>query len=217
MLSPHAIKNFYDRFGSRQDRQAFYEDRALDILVEQGKFAEARFMIEFGCGTGRLADRLLTTFPALTYQGFDVSSTMANLATRRLAAFGKRSSVSQLQLGTIRLPVRDHSADRLISTYVLDLLPVSDIEAFFGEALRVLRPGGLLCLSSLTNGPTLLSGIVSHLWSTLFRIRPQAVGGCRPIDLESFHKAADWQLEHDSKSIQWGIPSEVMVLRAHAA
>ena len=59
-LSPTEAKEFYDRFGSRQDRQGFYEDAALDRLIRYGDFASSRRVFELGCGTGRLAHRLLT-------------------------------------------------------------------------------------------------------------------------------------------------------------
>lgn len=217
MLSSSAVKDFYDRFGSRQDRQAFYEDLPLDVLVSNADFAEAHSAAEFGCGTGRLAARLLSTFPDLSYQGFDVSTTMVELAKTRLAVFEQRASVIRLSPGTLHFPIGDRSMDRLLSTYVLDLLPGPDIMTFFVEARRVLKPGGLLCISSLTNGPTVVSTLVSHLWSIVFRISPLIVGGCRPIELGQFCLASDWSQKHHSKQVQWGIPSEVLVLRSQAA
>lgn len=51
---------YYDRFGDKQDKQGFYEDIALAELVRYGRFEEATRVVEFGCGTGRFAERLLT-------------------------------------------------------------------------------------------------------------------------------------------------------------
>lgn len=93
MLGPAAIKQFYDRFGGRQDGQAFYEDRALDDLRAHAAFAEARTIAELGCGTGRFAARILTACPEAAYVGFDVSTTMLRLARSSLARFGERASV----------------------------------------------------------------------------------------------------------------------------
>jgi SAM-dependent methyltransferase len=58
-LSPARAKAFYDRFGRKQDAQAFYEDAALDDLVSHASFGTARTVFELGCGTGRLAVTLL--------------------------------------------------------------------------------------------------------------------------------------------------------------
>ncbi len=52
-LTRNEAQRYYDRFGSWQDRQGFYEDPALDLLMKLGKFSEATNVFEFGCGTGR--------------------------------------------------------------------------------------------------------------------------------------------------------------------
>ena len=62
--------------------------------------------------------------------------------------------------GTVHFPLSDHSTDRLISSYVLDLLSDGDIRALFAEAHRVLMPGGRLCLASLTNWITLADNLL---------------------------------------------------------
>ncbi|MFQ5347400.1 MAG: class I SAM-dependent methyltransferase, partial [Rhodothalassiaceae bacterium] len=58
-LSRAAMRAFYDRLGRGLDSQAFYEDPALEELVRAGAFEHARVVLEFGCGTGRLAAKLL--------------------------------------------------------------------------------------------------------------------------------------------------------------
>lgn len=217
VLSPLAVKQFYDRFGARQDSQAFYEDDALDDLLASAALADARSVVEFGCGTGRLAKRLLTSFPQASYRGFDVSTTMLSLARSRLARFGDRASVQQLEPGALHLPILDHSCDRLLSTYVLDLLPPTDIETFFRQARRVLGPDGRVCLVSLTTGASAFPRMVARLWGLIYRVRPQLVGGCRPIELGQYCDRADWAILHQRTVVRWAIPSEVLVARPHAA
>jgi len=217
MLSPSAVKQFYDRFGSRQDRQGFYEDRALDDLLASAGLGEAGAIVEFGCGTGRLAQRLLTLGPKARYQGFDVSTTMRSLAQRALRPFADRASVQLLEPGTVVLPIPDRSTDRLISTYVLDLLPAADVETFFQRARRVLKPSGRLCLVSLTNGPTLVPRVVARLWGGIYHLRPQLVGGCRPIQLGPYCDPAHWRILHHRTVVSWGISSEILVAHPHPA
>ncbi|MFQ5351241.1 MAG: class I SAM-dependent methyltransferase, partial [Thermoanaerobaculia bacterium] len=88
-------RTFYDRFGPRQDRQAFYEDAALEGLLAEGGFEGARSVAEFGCGTGRFAEILLAEkLPAeAVYLGVDLSPRMVELARTRLARFGGRARV----------------------------------------------------------------------------------------------------------------------------
>ena len=217
ILSPSGVKEFYDRFGARQDRQAFYEDRALEDLLVHADLPQARTIVELGCGTGRLAKQILALSPHATYQGFEVSITMLKFARQALATFDARTSLHQLDPGTVRLPVPDRSVDRLISTYVLDLLAPGDIATFFQDALRILTPGGRLCLVSLTRGTSLLSRFIAGVWSAIYNWRPALVGGCRPIELLEYCGPASWAIVRVHTIVSWGIPSEVLVARPHAA
>jgi len=213
-LDPPALRTFYDRFGKRLDSQGFYEDPAHDVLVARGDFRDARSVFEFGCGTGKLAARLLeTALPATAhYLGCDLSPVMVELASRRLAAYGERARVA-LSDGRIRFPCPDDAVDRVVATYVLDLLPEAQIREFFAEAQRVLTPGGVLCLASLDGGTGLPSRLVAALWAGLFRLKPDLVGGCRPIRLAPFVDHRAWRRVHGQVVTPFGIPSEVLVLQ----
>jgi ubiquinone/menaquinone biosynthesis C-methylase UbiE len=163
MLSHEEARAFYNRFGSKQDWQRFYEDPAVADLSEHLPLGSATSVIEFGCGTGRLAERMLAR----------------------------------------HLPME--------ATYlVLDLLAESDISALIAEAHRVLKPGGLLGLVSLTHGFTFVSKIIEKIWLSAYKLRPTLVGGCRPITLELFLRNG-WKLRHKERMISFGIPSAVLV------
>src|SRR6516225_9677400 len=60
-FTPDDARHFYDRFGSWQDTQRFYENPAIDDLVKHTDLEHARSVMEFGCGTGSFARRLLET------------------------------------------------------------------------------------------------------------------------------------------------------------
>ncbi|MCF8061167.1 MAG: class I SAM-dependent methyltransferase [Deltaproteobacteria bacterium] len=209
------VQQFYDRFGKKQDLQGFYEDPALDELIGHARFDEAKSVFEFGCGTGRFAARLLSDhLPAsATYCGCDLSRTMVDLARERLASYGDRAQVLQSE-GGIRFPLSDHSVDRIVSTYVLDLLSESDIEAFLHEAYRVIEAGGTMCVVSLTRGTTFASRIVSGIWAAIFRMRASLVGGCRPIRLEPYIDEGAWEVAYQKVVIAYGVPSDVLIVRA---
>lgn len=213
VLTPAEARRFYDRVGSRQDRQAFYEDPALDVLLAHGAFGEARSVFELGCGTGRFAERLLARHlpPTATYHGVDLSPRMLGLAQARLARFAPRVRL-ELSDGSVRLPVASASVDRVVSTYVLDLLADDDIRRVFADAHRVLAPGGRLCLVSLGPGTNALSRVTMTLWRAAFRLRPQWVGGCRPVALGQYVEPAQWTPHHHGSVVAWGIPSEVLVI-----
>lgn len=212
VLSHAGARAYYDRFGKKQDSQGFYEDPALKDLVAHADFGGSRRVFEFGCGTGKFAAKLLEEHLSAdaSYLGCDVSPVMIDLARRRLEAFGERAQVV-LSDGAVRFPLPDHSVDRVVSSYVLDLLSEADIERFFAEAHRVLMPGGAVCIASLTRGFGFLSRIVSSLWMWVFRLRPSLVGGCRPILVDALVDAEGWRILYRRVVTPFGVPSEVLV------
>ena len=96
-LSPPEVKRFYDRLGSAQDWQGFYETPAIKELVGHSAFDTSHSVFEFGCGTGALASRLLQAqLPAdARYVGVDISSTMVSLALSRLKSWSGQARVYQ--------------------------------------------------------------------------------------------------------------------------
>lgn len=212
VLTREQARAFYDRFGARQDRQGFYEDKPLADLAEHGRFEQAEAVVEFGCGTGKFAAKLLEhRLPTdCTYRGFDLSPTMVGLASARLSRWADRAE-ARLTEGAPVLDLPSGSCDRFVSNYVLDLLGAEDIEALIAEAERLLRPGGLLCLVSLTHGRGVISRSVSWLWERVHRRWPARVGGCRPIALRDFVGPERWRIVHRAEFAPWGIASEILI------
>lgn len=211
MLSHEQARRFYDRFGVKLDGQAFYEDPANADLVAHARFGESQAVFEFGCGTGRFAARLLADHLSADcrYVGIDISETMVRIARDRLRPWGERAEVRQSP-GAVVLDEADAGFDRFIATYVLDLLSEEDISRLLAEAHRVLVPGGLLCLASLTEGQSLLAKSVTAVWKMVHAVRPALVGGCRPIRLARYLNDGDWRITHRA-FITRGISSEVVV------
>ncbi|MGO9060521.1 MAG: class I SAM-dependent methyltransferase [Candidatus Binataceae bacterium] len=132
---------FYDRFGRKQDWQRFYEDPAIGLLIEHAAFNQAHRIFEFGCGTGRFAQRLLREVAPTdcSYVGMDVSATMVNIARQRLEPWSGRADV-RLSDGSVRMEEPDRSVDRFVSNYVFDLLGPEQINRVLTQAHRVLVP-----------------------------------------------------------------------------
>jgi len=93
---------------------------------------------------------------------------------------------------------------------VLDLLSEEDLRTLLSEAHRVLEPGGRLGLVSLTRGTTFTSKIIEKGWTSLHRMNPALVGGCRPIALETY-VGGGWVVRHRATVVRFGVPSEVLV------
>ncbi len=210
-LSPTQAAGVYDRIGRWQDTQGFYERPAVDAMVGAGRFERATAVVEVGCGTGGLAARLLgDQLPAgATYRALDVSLTMVELTQERLQQWPGRATASQID-GSAPWPVPDASADRVVAAYVLDLLSPAALTAFFDEAGRVLRPGGLVATVSLTPGRHGLPAVVSGVWTRLWRLHPRLTGGCRPID-PAAALPSGWRVHTDVRVTAWGVSSRVLV------
>ena len=211
-FSREEARHVYNRIGARQDSQAFYEDHAASLIARHGELGTARRVFEFGCGTGRFALRLLSEHlsPDATYRAVDISPTMVGLAQGRLAPFASRAEVA-LTDGAPPDEEPSESYDRFISTYVFDLLSEDDIEGVLQEAHRILQPGALLCLSSLSPGSSLAPRLVAGLWSALHRLSPRLVAGCRPLELLGRLSSSQWRIRHHLQIAPFALPSDVVI------
>ncbi len=211
MIGRADIRAFYDRFGRRQDRQGWYEDRALRRLCDRGGFDLAATVVEVGPGTGRFAaECILPRQPVIgRYVGIELSPTMAALSCQRLRGDIRAHVVVLTDGGD--LPIASASVDRVVAAYVLDLMSDEQLAALLDEAARVLRPDGWLCAVGLSPGHGPVSRLVSRLWQRVHRLDPLLVGGCRPIRLARHLDPARWQITARDQVQQWGVSSEVTV------
>jgi ubiquinone/menaquinone biosynthesis C-methylase UbiE len=211
MLGYAEARKFYDAFGERQDKQ-FYEEAATNLLLEYGEFHKARSIVEFGCGTGKLASRLLNGIVPddCQYLGLDISQTMIRLCQDNINPFAERAACQQTN-GEPVINMPDQSTDRFVSLYVMDLLSEEDTISLLKEAQRILTPGGYLCLASLTHGTTLISGAVAFIWRCLYKLKPSFVGGCTPINLTRFLDEEKWEIGTDTIVVSFGVPSQVVI------
>lgn len=135
------------------DRAAGYYDQTRghppDTVAAQtqllaGELAGAGPVLEIGVGTGRIAVPLAAA--GVVIAGLDLSADMLAV----LAA--KSPRVPAVRGSALELPVADGSVAAVIACHVLHLIP--DWRTVVGEALRVLRPGGLFLAArgSVTDG-----------------------------------------------------------------
>lgn len=211
-LSNTQVEKFYNAFGAKQDGSGYYEDATLADLIKHANFEKANTVIEFGCGTGSFAENLLNNHfqKNAIYWGCDVSASMVELTKKRLLKFDERAIVYKSS-GEFQLPLPNHSADRFVSNYVLDILSFEEIESVINEAKRVLKQDGLLCLTGLTYGKGLFSKLWTAFWQIRFYVNPKWVGGCRPVALLNF--LSEWEIIHHNVLSARGISSEVVVAR----
>ena len=97
-------------------------------------------ILEIGSGSGAMAAELLARAPAIRLTATDVDPAMCAAAAGRLERFGARAQVQEVD--ATRLPFDDGCFDGVVSFVMLH--HVVAWEVALGEAVRVLRPGGVV-------------------------------------------------------------------------
>jgi sarcosine/dimethylglycine N-methyltransferase len=119
-------------------------------LVELLKPEPGEHILDIGSGIGGPA-RWIAAKCAVRVTGVDLTPEFCAAAEALNAATGMTNQVRIIQGSALALPVPDASFDRAYSQNVI--MNIADKPGFYREALRALRPGGLLALSNLCAGP----------------------------------------------------------------
>ena len=204
-MSAQTVRRIYDRLGQRHDWGEHYEGRAKARALQLLDARPGQRVLNVGVGTGLDHRRLqAAVLPGGVAVGLDLSPVM-------LALTRERTGAPVCLADARRLPLRTGSVDRLLCTYVLDLLPAGDLPVVLGEFQRVLAPGGRVALVTLTEGVSVASRAVVWAWKALYAVSPIATGGCRPLQVASLVAAAGFVGLHCEVVVQLGVPSEVIV------
>lgn len=133
------IRAYYDEFSRRYERRrgqndpGGYHELIDDLEVDfTARFARGKDVLEVGCGTGLILERLATF--ARTARGIDLSPGMLEKAKER--------GLDVQEGSVLALPYADASFDVCCSFKVLAHVP--DIQGALREMLRVTRPAGVV-------------------------------------------------------------------------
>lgn len=216
-LTVDAARAYYDALGQGQDREMRYAAPAFERLIDNLNLSRVGQVFELASGTGALAEMMLSHHLPDTarWTGQDISQTMRDLAAERLRAFHGRIELLASD-GDGSLAIADRSADLVVATYVLDLLPPSAIDRFLADAARVLQPGGVLAIAGLAPATLSPAGVNMAIWTIVHRLMPQRVGGCRPVRIDRRLPDPLWQVDHRSTVRASGIQSAVLIARRKA-
>lgn len=117
-------------------------DRALALLSEEGRAGERFDVLDIGCGAG--TQSLLWADAGHRVRAIDVNAPLIDVGRGRAA---ERHLSVQFSIGSaMQLPFADRSADVVLMAELLE--HVAGWEESLSEVVRVLRPGGLLHLST---------------------------------------------------------------------
>jgi ubiquinone/menaquinone biosynthesis C-methylase UbiE len=135
------VQNEYAHLAPQYDRRwSFYVNATVQETMHRLDLNSHERILDLGCGTGTLIQRLLHLAPEIEIFGLDPSAEMLNIARQKLP-----KSV-ELRLGSAdSIPFPNESFDLIISTNAFHYFrnPSQAIQ----EAKRVLKPNGHLVIT----------------------------------------------------------------------
>ena len=129
---------------------------AHDEVVAQLRDHQSARVVDIACGTGILADRIERELHPANVYGIDMSEGMLNQARSR------STKVQWLRGPAERLPFDDASLDAVVTTSAFHFF---DQSAALREFHRVLAPGGLAAVSTLSARQSVFDGLSSSNWT----------------------------------------------------
>lgn len=156
-------------------------DVAFARAAERGLEGGPRSVLEVGIGPGQNLPRVCA--PGRRVVGVDVSRRMLALAATQLAAAPAAAGLARASV--LCLPFRTGQFDAVLGTFLVDLLSEQELPVALAELTRILSPGGRLVLGVME----LPNRLMREAWMTAYRVAPDLVGRCRPIDLGPYLRA----------------------------
>jgi len=137
-------RQFFDRLAQRYDARFLrarwprnQEVKARHVTDVLGTAIESGPVVEVGCGTGQIAELLLSANPGLHYVGLDLSEPMLEIARSRLSPFADRAELRVVAGNDLPLEAEWYAA-----AFGVDVLHhVGDPPALLRSLRASLRPG----------------------------------------------------------------------------
>lgn len=137
----------FDNIAANYMQHAVMQAEVGERLLQRLQYfkIQPEVILDLGCGPGRGIPVLQKFYPNASIIGVDCSLPMLKEARSQAHWWQKRVKV--LLADACHLPFADSSVDCVVAN---QLLPwIMDIQQFFSECYRVLKPQGLLLLTSL--------------------------------------------------------------------
>lgn len=177
MVSTSPTAAFFDRWSATYDRSALQllTYRPIhDAVLARLDGVEPSTVIDLGCGTGQLTQRLRRRFPDANIVGVDLSDGMLTEAAGRLREVGG-DAPPLVQADAMQLPFAASSVDVVVCTESFHWYP--DQAGALAEIARVLDPDGRLLIASIATvtlaGDRLLRRVTSAGGRTIRALPPR--------------------------------------------
>lgn len=105
-------------------------------------------IVDLATGTGDLAIALARMIPQASVRGIDLSEGMVTIGQRKVSEAGLSDRVTLTVGDCLDLPLDDNCCDAITIAY--GVRNFAHLDRGYSEMLRVLRPGGMLCVIELS-------------------------------------------------------------------
>ncbi len=124
------------------------DKRWRSITVKTLKKAGVQNVLDIATGTGDLAIKLAKEIDGSHITGIDLSEGMIRVGKTKVEQAGLSSRITLATADALQMPFADNSFDAITVAY--GVRNFEHLDKGYAEMLRVLRPGGMLCVLELT-------------------------------------------------------------------
>lgn len=147
------VRRMFDAIAPRYDLLNRLMTLGIDrswrsLTVRTVKTTRPDAVLDLATGTGDLAIALAKAMPEARVVGADLSEGMIELGRKKVKEAGLDARISMYVADALALPFADNSFDAI--TIAFGVRNFERLAAGYAEMLRVLRPGGLLCVLELS-------------------------------------------------------------------
>jgi ubiquinone/menaquinone biosynthesis C-methylase UbiE len=173
------------------------------------KPAEGERILEPGFGSGQVLAAIAEAVgeEGRAY-GIDISDGMVEVTSGRLRRKGLEGRVELTRGDAAAMPYEDDFFDGIFMSFTLELFNAPEIPQVLSECRRVLKPGGRICLASMSDQGK--HGMMMKLYMWSHRKFPHFVD-CRPIFARGFIEDAGFELAGYKVMSMWGLPVEIVL------
>ena len=183
------------------------ETRAKERILHLANINNGQAVLEVAVGTGLTFKEIVSLNADGLNVGIDISDKMIQLAEKRISKRPASGKVELKQASAFDIPYPEQTFDLILNCYMFDLIPFAEMGSIMTEFHRVLKSGGKLALTNMTNGKSR----PSHIYSYLSRLSPKLMGGCRPVDLKEMLTQHGFEIKNRDYVEQFFFPSEILL------
>ncbi|MDE6341869.1 MAG: bifunctional demethylmenaquinone methyltransferase/2-methoxy-6-polyprenyl-1,4-benzoquinol methylase UbiE [Muribaculaceae bacterium] len=127
-----------------------WRNKALKMAASRLREGRPETVLDVACGTGDVSFRLHEMFPEARITGLDLSPGMLMVAKGKLEGLDKETQelITFMEGDCLRMPFADETFDMITVAY--GVRNFERLEDGYREMLRVLKPGGVLCVIELS-------------------------------------------------------------------